>query len=81
VAKAESVLLDPDENHVPSVDDHERFLKKFSGRLVHPNHVLIVDVKYKLAKMYGRVEGYEPDALTDGQFRWVSAHGVLIVQE
>merc|ERR1711879_93681 len=30
---------------------------------------IIVDVKYTLAKMYGRVGGYEPDSLSDDQFR------------
>ena len=29
----------------------------------------MIDAKYTLAKMYGRMPGYEPDALSDEQFK------------
>lgn len=61
--------LSPPDGPVASIGDHEKFLKKYSGRILHPNHVIIVDVKYTLAKMYGRVGGYEADSLSDEQFR------------
>ena len=47
---------------------HEAFLKKF-GQILHPNHVHIVMAKYPLAKMYGRMAGWEADKLTEGQLK------------
>ena len=47
---------------------HEAFLKKF-GQILHPNHVHIVMAKYPLAKMYGRMAGWEADKLTEEQLR------------
>ena len=58
----------PDSTALPSIEAHEKFLKN-NLKFLHPNHVFMVDVKYTLAKMYGRMEGYEPDNLTDQQFR------------
>ena len=35
---------------------------------MNPGHVFLLDAKYTLAKMYGRMPGYEPDSMTDEQF-------------
>ena len=51
-----------------SVEEYECFLKDFS-RILHPNHVVMVDRKYNLAKMYGRMPGFEADVMTDEQLR------------
>ena len=40
----------------PKVDEFEAFLKKYSA-VLHQNHVILIDKKYTLAKMYGRMEG------------------------
>ena len=40
----------------PKVDEFEAFLKKYAS-VLHENHVIFVDKKYTLAKMYGRMEG------------------------
>ena len=40
----------------PKIDDFEAFLKKYSS-VVHQNHVILIDKKYTLAKMYGRMAG------------------------
>ena len=52
----------------PEVDIpvHEAFLKKYSP-ILHPKHVLLIKVKYALAKMYGRMKGYEADKLSNEQ--------------
>ena len=55
-----------DEN--PKVEEYEKFLKKYST-VVHENHVLLIDKKYNLAKMYGRMEGYEVDQMSDDQLK------------
>ena len=52
----------------PTIAGYENFLKRYSC-VLHPNHVLLVDAKYTLAKMYGRMPGFEPDVLTDDQFK------------
>jgi len=52
----------------PKVDEFEAFLKKYSA-VLHQNHVILIDKKYTLAKMYGRMQGYEPDKMSDEQFR------------
>ena len=44
-AKEAAYRLSPPDGPVASISDHEKFLKKFSGRVLHPNHVIIVDVK------------------------------------
>ena len=54
----------------PSVEGYEKFVRKYSGKVLHPNHVLLLDKRYNLAKMYGRMSGYEADALTDEQLKW-----------
>ncbi len=33
-------------------------------KILSGNHVLMITVKYNLAKMYGRMEGYRADSLT-----------------
>ena len=40
----------------PKVDEFEAFLKKYSA-VLHQNHVILIDKKYTLAKMYGRMQG------------------------
>ena len=50
-----------------TIDEYEKFLEKY-GKILHPNHVILLDVKYTLAKMYGRSPGYEADGLTEKQF-------------
>ncbi len=52
----------------PKIDDYEKFLSKYSS-VLHTNHVLMVDKKYTLAKMYGRMKGYEADEMSDDQFQ------------
>ena len=37
-------------------------------KTVHENHVLILDKKYHLAKMYGRMSGFQADSMTEEQF-------------
>ena len=45
-AKEAANRLSPPDGPVASISDHEKFLKKYSGRVLHPNHVVIVDVKW-----------------------------------
>jgi len=63
--KAEAERLDAD----PKVEELENFVARYSGKVLHPNHVLVVDKVYNLAKMYGRMEGYGADVLTDEQLK------------
>ena len=56
-------------NGGPSIQKHEEFLKKHENITLHPNHVLLIDKKYTLAKMYGRMVGYEADVLTEEQLK------------
>ena len=44
-AKEAANRLSPPDGPVASIADHEKFLKKYSGRVLHPNHVVIIDVK------------------------------------
>ena len=44
-AKEAANRLSPPDGPVASIGDHEKFLKKYSGRVLHPNHVVIVDIK------------------------------------
>jgi hypothetical protein len=46
----------------------EQFLE-LKSKILHPNHVILVDKKYNLAKMYGRMPGYEADKLTPVQLK------------
>ncbi|XP_023325963.1 histone-lysine N-methyltransferase ASHR1 [Eurytemora carolleeae] len=55
----------PDECSIPA---HEAFLRKY-GQVLHSNHVIMISVKYSLAKMYGRMLGYEATTLTDAQLK------------
>ena len=52
----------------PKIEDYENFLKKYSS-VLHPNHVIFIDKKYTLAKMYGRMSGYEASDMSDEQFQ------------
>jgi len=55
------------ENPELDIPTHEAFLKKFSP-ILHQKHVLLIKVKYTLAKMYGRMKGYEADKLSNELF-------------
>lgn len=50
-----------------TIPELESFLKKCSS-ILHPNHVIMIDKKYHLAKMYGRMNGFEADQLSDELF-------------
>ena len=52
----------------PKIEDFEAYLKKYAS-VLHQNHCIMIDRKYTLAKMYGRMKGYEPDEMTDEQFQ------------
>ena len=52
-----------------SINKHENFIKKHENVTLHPNHVFLVDKKYTLAKMYGRMEGFTADVLSDDLLR------------
>jgi len=56
---------DPEKGNIAA---HEAFLKKY-GQVLHGNHVTMVQTKYTLAKMYGRMAGYTADQLSDEQFQ------------
>ena len=64
--KAELLEYDKDRLEECGVKAHETFLKKFKP-ILHPNHVILIKVKYALAKMYGRMAGYEANNLTNDQ--------------
>ena len=64
--QAESLEYDKDRLEQCGVEAHEAFLKKYKP-ILHPNHVVLIRVKYALAKMYGRMEGYEANSLTNDQ--------------
>lgn len=57
-----------DKSNGASIDDYEAFISKHQ-KAFHHNHVVLVDRKYNLAKMYGRISGFEADKLTDEQFK------------
>ena len=77
--KLEPSLESPELCDVPA---HEAFLKKFS-QILHPQHVHIIMAKYgmdfkqnltpvyryPLAKMLGRMKGWEADKLSEDQLR------------
>ena len=42
-----------------SISKFEAFIKKYEGSILHPNHMLLTNIKYNLATMYGRLPGYE----------------------
>jgi len=63
--KLEPSLEQPELCDVPA---HEAFLKKFS-QILHPQHVHIIMAKYPLAKMLGRMKGWEADKLSEDQLR------------
>ena len=64
--QAESLEYDKDRLEQCGVEAHEAFLKKYKP-ILHPNHVVLIRVKYALAKMYGRMAGYEANNLTNDQ--------------
>ena len=67
VTKAVKEACDKLDAAEPSIKAFEAFLKKYST-VVHENHVFLVDKKYTLAKMYGRMSGFEAGEMTDEQF-------------
>ena len=64
--KAEKLEYNKDFPDECGVDAHEAFLKKYSP-ILHSNHVTLIRAKYNLAKMYGRMAGYEANNLTEKQ--------------
>ena len=42
-----------------SISKFEAYIKKYEGSILHPNHMLLTNIKYNLATMYGRLPGYE----------------------
>ena len=42
-----------------TISKFEAFIKKYEGSILHPNHMLLTNIKYNLATMYGRLPGYE----------------------
>ncbi len=63
--KAEADKLDPTK---ATIEQLEAFVAKCEDH-VHPNHVLAIDKKYHLAKMYGRMKGFEADSMSEEQFK------------
>ncbi len=51
---AKEVLNDPEQW---TVEVFELFLSKY-GRILHPDHVIMVQIKHKLSGFYGRLPGY-----------------------
>ena len=68
--QSEANLLEPDEANprLCDVPAHEKFIEKFS-QVLHPSHGFLVKVKYNLARMYGRMAGFECDKLSDIQLK------------
>ena len=64
--QAETLEYDKDRLKQCGVEAHEAFLKKYKP-ILHPNHVVLIKVKYALVKMYGRMPGYEANNLTNDQ--------------
>ena len=52
----------PDQN---SISKFEAFIKKYSGTLLHPNHMFLTNLKYSLSGFYGRLEGYQMQELDE----------------
>ena len=66
--KEESVKLEPSESNPEGagIEEIEDFLKRYA-KVLYPSHVLMIEKKYTLAKMYGRLKGYTVNELTDKQ--------------
>ena len=62
--QAEKLEFNKDHPEKCGVEAHEAFLKKYK-QILHPNHVTLIRVKYNLAKMYGRMQGYEANNLPE----------------
>jgi len=52
-----------------SINKHENFIKKHENVTLHPNHVFLLDKKYTLAKMYGRMDGFTANVMSDDLLR------------
>ena len=52
----------PNQNSIPKFED---FIKKYSGTLLHPNHMFLTNLKYSLSGFYGRLEGYQMQELDE----------------
>ena len=52
---------DPD---IESIQAHEAFLDKF-GRVLHSNYGILIKVKYNLARINGKMVGFEGDKLSE----------------
>ena len=42
-----------------SISKYEAFIQRYSGSILHPNHMLLANLKYSLSGFYGRLPGYE----------------------
>ena len=42
-----------------SISKCETFIKKYEGWILHPHHMFLTNIKYRLAGFYGRLPGYE----------------------
>ena len=62
--QAEKLEYSKDNPDQCGVTAHEAFLKKYKA-VLHPNHVILIRAKYNLAKMYGRMDGYEANNLSE----------------
>ena len=52
----------PDQDSIPKF---EAYIKKYSGTLLHPNHMFLTNLKYSLSGFYGRLEGYQMQELNE----------------
>ncbi|CAG4991179.1 unnamed protein product [Colias eurytheme] len=64
VIQAEVDLLDSLEPGPQAIEQREAFINKYKS-VFHPRHSVLLSVKYTLAELYGRVEGYTIDELPD----------------
>ena len=49
-----------------SISKFEAFIKKYSGTLLHPNHMFLTNLKFSLSGFYGRLEGYQMHEMDEG---------------
>ncbi|VVC87245.1 unnamed protein product [Leptidea sinapis] len=64
VIQAEVDQLDALQPTPEAIEMREAFLEKYKS-VFHPRHSILLSVKYTLAELYGRVEGYTIDELPD----------------
>ncbi|XP_038222452.1 SET domain-containing protein SmydA-8 [Zerene cesonia] len=64
VIQTEVDQLDSIEPGPQAIEQREAFINKYKS-VFHPRHSVLLSVKYTLAELYGRVEGYTIDELPD----------------